>query len=83
MTRIEGATDKKPSGFMPRTPQVIRLKVLVIQNPGLTVGQLAVRLGTSCKNLHSLLVQAEAQSLLLAQSQQRPAGICFFWDIAE
>ena len=82
MSRIKGAADKHRSRLMPRTPPVTRLKETIIQNPGLTIDQLASRLSTSYSNLQSLLVRAEAQGLLLTEAPRRPAGIYFFRDIA-
>ena len=83
MPRTKGSIDKNRTRMMPRTPPVTRLKETVVRNPGLTVSQLARRLGTSYSNLQSLLVRAEAQGLLLTEALERPAGIYFFRDIAE
>lgn len=83
MPRTKGAQDKHHTRKMPRTPPVAQLKETIIQNPGLTISQLANRLGTSYSNLQSLLVRAEAQGLLLTQVPERPAGIYFYRDLAE
>jgi hypothetical protein len=83
MSRTKRALDKHHTRLMPRTPEVTQLKHLIIQNPGLTIGQLVKRLDTTYNTIQSLLVRAEAQGLLLAQAPQRPAGIYFFRDLAE
>jgi hypothetical protein len=68
---------------MSRTPAVNRLKQTIILNPGLTASQLARRLGITHSTLQSLLVQAEAQGLLLTETLHRPVRIYLFRDLTD
>ena len=83
MPRPKGAIDKHHARLMPRTLPVTKLKHTITENPGLTISQVAARLRISESNVHSLLVSAEAQGLLLAQSHNRPARLYVYRDLTD